>query len=59
MHLFIEKGMREGISYISKRHCKANNKYMKCYDSGKENKYMYSDSNNLYGYEMSHYLPYT
>ena len=28
MHLFIEKGMRDGISYIAKRHSKANNKYM-------------------------------
>ena len=29
IHLFIEKGMRVGISYIAKRHSKANNKYMK------------------------------
>ena len=27
MRLFIEKGMREGISYIAKRHSKANNEY--------------------------------
>ena len=40
IHLFIEIGMRGGISYIAKRHSKANNKYMKCYDSGKESKYI-------------------
>ena len=48
MNLFIEKGMRGGISYIIQRHSKANNKYMKCYDSGKENKYIM-----YYGYAMS------
>ena len=36
MHLFVEKGMRGGISYIAKRHSKANNKYLKCYYSGIE-----------------------
>ena len=50
MHLFIEKGMRDGIYYIAVRHSKANNKYMECYDSGKESKYItYLDANNLYG----------
>ena len=38
MDLSIEKGMRVGISYIAKIHSKANNKYMKCYDSSKESK---------------------
>ena len=33
MHLFIEKGMKGGISYIAKRYNKANDKYMKCYNS--------------------------
>ena len=47
VHLFIEKGMRGGISNISKRYSKANNKYMKCYDSSEENKFiMYLDANN-------------
>ena len=33
MHLFNEKGMRGGISYIFKRFSKANNKYIQSYDS--------------------------
>ena len=49
MHLFIEKGMRGGLSYIAKRHSEANNKYMKCYDSSKESICItYLDANNLY-----------
>ena len=58
-HLFIEKGLRGGISYISKRFSKPNNKYMKNYDPTKESKFiMYLDENNLYGWGMSQYLPY-
>ena len=60
IHLLIEKRMRGSISYIAKRHSKANNKYMKCCDSGKESKYItYLDANNLYGYAMNQYLPYS
>ena len=60
IHLFIEKGMRGGISYIAKRHSKANNKYMECYDSSKESKYItYLDANNLYSWAISQYLPYS
>ena len=56
MHLFIEKGVRGGISYISKDLV---TQTIKHYDSGKENKYMmYLDANNLHGYAMSQYLPY-
>ena len=41
MNLFTEKGMRGGISDIAKRFSKANNKYMKCYDSSKPSIYIY------------------
>ena len=59
MYLFIEKRMRGVTSYIAKRHSKANNKYMECYDSSKESKYItYLDANNLHGWAMSQYLPY-
>ena len=58
IHLFIEKGMRGGISYIAKRHSKANNKYMKNYDKNIEDIFiMYFDANNLYGWAMTQYLP--
>ena len=32
MYLFFEKAMIGGVSYISKRYSKANNKHLKCYD---------------------------
>ena len=58
-YLFIEKGLRGGISYIAKRYAKANNKYMKDYDPKKPSKFItYLDMNNLYGWAMSGYLPY-
>ena len=58
-YLFIEKGLRRGISYIAKRYAKANNKYMNDYDPKKPSKLItYLDMNNLYGWAMSEYLPY-
>ena len=60
MHMFIEKGMRGGISMVSKRHAKANNPHTADYDPEKDNNYiMHYDANNLYGWAMSQPLPYS
>ena len=58
-YLFIEKGLRGGISYIAKRCAKANNKYMNDYDPKKQSTFIsYLEMKNLYGLAMSEYLPY-
>ena len=58
MYLFFEKGMRGGISYISKRYSLSNKKYSKTYDPKQESKHIiYLDVNNLYDYAMSRFLP--
>ena len=57
-YLFIEKGLRGGISYIAKRYAKANNKYLNDYDSKKPSTFIsYLDMNNLYGWAIGEYLP--
>lgn len=54
----VQRGMRGGISMISKRYAKANNKYMSTYDPAVESSYItYLDANNLYGWAMSQFLP--
>ena len=39
-YLFIEKGLRGGISYIAKRYAKVNNKYMNDYDPKKPSAFL-------------------
>ncbi|MEW8688897.1 MAG: hypothetical protein AB2556_24020 [Candidatus Thiodiazotropha sp.] len=57
-HLFIEKGVRGGISMASKRYAKANNPLVEGYDPEKPSSHiLYLDANNLYGWAMSQYLP--
>ena len=58
MHLFIEKGLRGGISTVTHRHAKANNRYVPDYDPSQPSSHVtYIDANNLYGWTMSQALP--
>lgn len=58
MFLFFESGIRGGISMITKRYSKANNKYLADFRSDEPSKYiMYLDANNLYGWAMVQHLP--
>ena len=58
MLLMVEKGIRGGVSMISGRYGKANNKYMQSYDESKPSRYIqYLDANNLYGWAMCKNLP--
>ncbi|XP_074034142.1 uncharacterized protein [Leptinotarsa decemlineata] len=59
MVMFVEKGIRGGISVCCNRYSEANNQYMPSYDPTKQFKYlMYFYVNNLYGWAMSEFLPY-
>jgi hypothetical protein len=59
MLLFVEAGIRGGISQVIKRHAKANNPYLSDYDSEEPESYIfYTDCNNLYGAAQSDFLPY-
>jgi len=58
MHLFIEQGMRGGISMVGKRYTKANNPLVEGYNLAEPKNYItYLDAKKLYGWAMSLPLP--
>ena len=58
MYLFIDQGLRGGISYNAKRYSEANNKFLKDYDPTEPSKFISNlDMNNLHRWAMSGYLP--
>ena len=58
IYLWFGKGMRDGVSYISKRYSKANKKYLKCFDPKQESRrIIYLDVYKWYGYAMQKFLP--
>ena len=57
MLLMVEKGIRGGICHAIYRHAKANNKYMKDYNTDEEESFLqFDNANYLYGWAMSQKL---
>ena len=58
MHLFVDQGLRGGISMVCNSFARANNLLMKEFDSSIQQSFIkFIDANNLYGWAMSQFLP--
>ena len=55
MYIFFEKGTRGGVSYVSNRYSKTNNKYLRFYDPNQESRHFIL-TNNLNGHAKSKFL---
>ena len=59
-YLFVMKGIRGGLSMVSKRYAKANNEYVGNFNPGKIRTFLIDfDANNLYGKAMKDFLPHS
>lgn len=59
MYCLFNRGIRGGVSLLSKRYARANNKYMSNYDPAQESVYLlYLDCGNLYGWAMMQHVPF-
>ena len=59
MYMFMEQSIRGGISTITHRHAKANNKFLPDYNPADPPLFLlYIDANNLYGWSMRQKLPF-
>lgn len=57
VYQLIGKDMRGAVNYMTQKHSKSNNKYMKFYDKDKPSVYIiYHDSDNSYAWSMIQYL---
>ncbi len=60
MYTFIEESIRGGVSMCPGRYAKANHEFLDDYNPNELSKYiLYLDANNLYGFAMSEFLPFS
>ena len=57
MHIFIDKGIRGGISFVGNPYAEASNKYVNPNSDPESDYIMFFDVNNQYGAAMSEYIP--